>query len=70
MFSLGYQIGLAGRASFRFSMLLAIIFGSIILLIFALDRPELGLTRFNQKPMLKLQQQLQQKQVSIRSITP
>ena len=58
MFSLGYQIGLAGRASFRFSMLLAIIFASIILLIFALDRPELGLTRFNQKPMLKLQQQL------------
>lgn len=58
MFSLGYQIGLSGRASFRFSMLLAIIYASIILLIFALDRPELGLTRFNQKPMLKLQQQL------------
>ena len=58
MFSLGYQIGLSGKASFRFSMLLAIIFASIILLIFALDRPELGLTRFNQKPMLKLQQQL------------
>lgn len=58
MFTLGYQIGLSGRASFRFSAMLAIIFASIILLIFALDRPELGLTRFNQKPMLKLQQQL------------
>jgi len=57
-FSLGYQIGIAGRTSFRFSMLLAIIFATIILLILALDRPELGLTRFNQKPMLKLQQQL------------
>lgn len=62
MFTLGYQIGISGRASFRLSILLAIIFAIIIFLILALDRPELGLTRLNQKPMLKLQQQLQQKQ--------
>ncbi|HZI52679.1 MAG TPA: hypothetical protein VFD56_03205 [Chitinophagaceae bacterium] len=58
MFILGYQIGLSGRASFRLSILLAIIFAIIIFLILALDRPELGLTKLNQKPMLKLQQQL------------
>jgi len=58
MFTLGYQIGISGRTSFRLSMVLAIIFAIIIFLILALDRPELGLTRLNQKPMLKLQQQL------------
>ena len=58
MFTLGYQIGLSGRASFRLSILLGVIFAIIIFLILALDRPELGLTRLNQKPMLKLQQQL------------
>jgi len=58
MFTLGYQIGLSGRASSKLSVLLGIIFAIIIFLILALDRPELGLTRLNQKPMLKLQQQL------------
>ena len=58
MFTLGYQIGLSGRASFKLSVLLGIIFAIIIFLILALDRPELGLTRLNQKPMVKLQQQL------------
>lgn len=58
MFTLGYQIGLSGRGSLRLSVLLAIIFAIIIFLILALDRPELGLTKLNQKPMLKLQQQL------------
>ncbi len=58
MFTLGYQIGLSGRASFKLSILLGIIFAIIIFLILALDRPELGLTKLNQQPMLKLQQQL------------
>jgi len=58
MFTLGYQIGLSGRASTRLSIMLGVIFAIIIFLILALDRPELGLTRLNQKPMLKLQQQL------------
>ena len=58
MFTLGYQIGLSGRTSLRLSIVLAIIFAIIIFLILALDRPELGLTRLNQKPVLKLQQQL------------
>lgn len=58
MFTLGYQIGLSGKASLKLSILLGVIFAIIIFLILALDRPELGLTRFNQKPILKLQQQL------------
>ena len=58
MFTLGYQMGLSGRGSLKLSILLAIIFATIIFLILALDRPELGLTKFNQKPVLKLQQQL------------
>jgi hypothetical protein len=58
MFTLGYHIGISGKASFGLSILLGIIFAFIIFLILALDRPELGLTRLNQQPMLKLQQQL------------
>ena len=58
MFTLGYQIGLSGKASFKLSILLGVIFAIIIFLILALDRPELGLTRLNQQPMHKLQQQL------------
>lgn len=58
MFTLGYQIGLSGKASLKLSILLGIIFAIIIFLILALDRPELGLTKLNQKPILKLQQQL------------
>src|SRR4029079_14061701 len=58
MFTLGYQIGLSGKASFKLSILLGVIFPIIIFLILALDRPELGLTRLNQQPMHKLQQQL------------
>jgi ABC-type multidrug transport system fused ATPase/permease subunit len=60
MFTLGYQIGLSGKASLKLSILLGVIFAIIIFLILALDRPELGLTRLNQQPMLKLQQQLQE----------
>ncbi len=58
MFTLGYQIGLSGRTSSKLSVLLGVIFAIIIFLILALDRPELGLTRLNQKPMMKLQSQL------------
>jgi ABC-type multidrug transport system fused ATPase/permease subunit len=58
MFTLGYQIGLSGKTSSKLSVLLGVIFAFIIFLILALDRPELGLTRLNQKPILKLQQQL------------
>ena len=58
MFSLGYFFGISGKGSFRINVLLAIIFAMVIFLIIALDRPEAGLAKMNQKPMLTLQRQL------------
>ena len=61
MLALGYQFGISGRGSFRINVLLAIVFALVMFLILALDRPETGLTKLNQKPMLTLQQQLKDK---------
>ena len=58
MLSLGYQFGISGKGSFRINLLLAIIFAVVMFLILALDRPEKGLAKLNQKPMLTLQKQL------------
>jgi hypothetical protein len=58
MLALGYQFGISGKGSFRINLLLAIVFAMVMFLILALDRPETGLTKMNQKPMLTLQQQL------------
>ncbi len=58
MLALGYQFGISGKGSFRINVLLAIVFALVMFLILALDRPEVGLAKLNQKPMLTLQQQL------------
>jgi hypothetical protein len=58
MLTLGYQFGISGKGSFRINLLLATVFALVMFLILALDRPETGLTKLNQKPMLTLQQQL------------
>jgi len=58
MLSLGYQFGISGKGSFRINLMLAIIFAVVMFLILALDRPERGLAKLNQKPMLTLQKQL------------
>lgn len=58
MLTLGYQFGISGKGSFRINFLLAIIFAVVMLLIMALDRPETGLAKLNQKPMMTLQKQL------------
>jgi len=58
MLVLGYQFGISGKGSFRINLLLAVVFAMVMFLIFALDRPETGLAKLNQKPMLTLQQQL------------
>ena len=58
MITLGYQFGISGTGSFRINLLLALIFAVVMLLILALDRPETGLAKLNQKPMLTLQKQL------------
>jgi len=61
MLALGYQFGISGKGSFRINFLLAIVFAMVMFLILALDRPETGLAKLNQKPMLTLQQQLKGK---------
>ena len=58
MFALGYQFGISGKGSFKINLLLAIIFSMVMFLIIALDRPETGLARIDQKPMYTLQKQL------------
>lgn len=64
MFVLGYQFGTSGKGNYRLSALLAAIFAIVMLLILALDRPETGLAKINQKPMLTLQKQLREKQTT------
>jgi hypothetical protein len=63
MFVLGYQFGISGKGSFRINITMAIVFALVMFLITALDRPELGLAKVNQKPMYTLQNQLHGKQV-------
>jgi hypothetical protein len=67
MLSLGYQFGISGKGSFRINLLLAIVFAVVMFLILSLDRPETGIAKLNQKPMLTLQQQLQVMQQSHQS---
>ena len=64
MFTIGYQFGISGKGSFRINVFLAIIFGVVMFLISSLDRPEKGLARLNQKPILSLQKQLHEMQLN------
>jgi hypothetical protein len=61
MLALGYQFGITGKGGIGINMLLAFIFAIVMMLVLALDRPELGMSKLNQKPMLTLQKQLQGK---------
>lgn len=61
MLLLGYQFGVSGRQNFIVNLVLAFIFASVMWLILALDRPETGLIRVNQKPLFTLQKQLHDK---------
>ena len=63
MFMLGYQFGISGKGSFQINVLLAIIFAVVMFLITSLDKPETGLARLNQKPVLSLQKQLHEMQL-------
>ena len=58
MLTLGYQFGISGKGSFVINFFLAIIFAAVMFLIVALDRPETGIIRLNQKPIFSLQVQL------------
>lgn len=61
MLALGYQFGIAGKGGKGINLLLAFIFAIVMMLVIALDRPELGMSKLNQKPMVTLQKQLQGK---------
>jgi ABC-type multidrug transport system fused ATPase/permease subunit len=58
MLTLGYHFGTSGKGSYRMNILISIIFAMVMFLIFALDRPETGLARLSQKPVITLHQQL------------
>jgi hypothetical protein len=62
MFLLGYQFGISGKGSYKINVLMAIVFAVVMFLIIALDRPETGMAKVNQKPMFTLQDQLHEKQ--------
>ena len=64
MFTIGYQFGISGKGSFRINVFLAIIFGVVMFLISSLDRPEKGLARLNQKPVLSLEKQMHEMQLN------
>jgi hypothetical protein len=59
MLALGYQFGISGRGNVGINVLLAVMFSVVMFLIISLDRPETGIARLNQKPMITLQKQLQ-----------
>jgi ABC-type multidrug transport system fused ATPase/permease subunit len=59
MLTLGYHFGISGKGNLSVNLVLAFIFAMVMLLILALDRPEKGFAKLNQKPMLTLQRQLQ-----------
>jgi ABC-type multidrug transport system fused ATPase/permease subunit len=65
MLALGYQFGISGKGSFRINLLLAVVFSVVMFLILSLDRPETGIAKLNQKPMLTLQKQLQVMQQNV-----
>jgi len=58
MLALGYQFGISGKGSFGVNLLLAIVFAMVMFLILVLDRPETGIAKLNQKPVIVLQKQL------------
>lgn len=58
MFLLGYQFGITGKKNNIIAVLISVIFASLMWLILALDSPEKGFIRLNQKPILTLYKQL------------
>jgi ABC-type multidrug transport system fused ATPase/permease subunit len=63
MLTLGYHFGISGKGSYRINLLISAVFAMVMFLIFALDRPETGLARLSQKPVLSLHEQLHKEYV-------
>lgn len=64
MLTLGYQFGISGKGNILINGAFAFIFVMIMFLIISLDRPETGMAKMNQKPMITLQKQLQVRQMT------
>jgi hypothetical protein len=62
MLALGYQLGISGKSRTGIVILLAVIFAVVMFLISALDKPERGLIRLDQKPLIVLHRQIHAKQ--------
>jgi hypothetical protein len=62
MFLLGYQFGISGKKNNVVAVIISIIFASLMWLILALDSPEKGFIRLNQKPIITLYKQLHEKE--------
>jgi uncharacterized membrane protein YbhN (UPF0104 family) len=58
MLAVGYQFGLTGMRALAGVLVLAVAFSAVMLLVTDLDRPQEGLLRVSQQPMLDLQQRL------------
>lgn len=65
MLALGYQFSISGKGNFMINLLLGIVFAVVMFLILALDRPETGIARLNQKPVIALQKQVQEMQLKV-----
>jgi len=63
MLTLGYHFGISGKGSYRINLLISAVFAMVMFLIFALDRPETGLARLSQKPVISLHEQLHKEYV-------
>jgi hypothetical protein len=59
MFLLGFQFGIFGKKNNILAGFISVIFASVMFLILALDRPETGLVRLNQTPIITLYKQLE-----------
>jgi hypothetical protein len=55
---IGYEIGISGGGNVFVSLIIALIFSTVIILIMDLDRPMQGYIVVSQKPMIQLQQKL------------
>jgi len=58
MLLLGYQLGVSGKVSFILNLFLGLTFALVIWLILILDRPELGIAKINQQPLIDLQTEI------------
>ena len=58
MATVGFQFGISGKPYLGFSLVLAVTFSTVILLITELDRPRQDMLKVNQGAMIELQQKL------------